>query len=554
MTTSDAFIANPSIKVDAARAAQAASKTGDRPRSAADDQRFADELRAARADDAREAKAARTDAAQARAADDRAADDRAAADRAAEERAAEDRAAEDRARADAREDDQSGRDANDDTADDNTAETAADASSSSEAAAAEGATADTAPVFDIIAGDDAAQANQPAADQVQAAANGLPGTPAQAAEAQAGTQAAAATAGGTEGQQTGATAAVPTSNAGTPAKAAATAAQQTAAAAGTAQAATPADEAASQLTATQAAQTGKSDAARADAALRDAAAAPQDTDVAADTGLAAKAAASGQKRGLGFAAAESLSENRSEARPSGDTARPAMPEQATATDRAQQPGTTPAAAQRSAASEIAMQAAFTRPATPAAGLEGQAAGADAASGSLTQSADGTAPQPSTTIRAIVTATAQPGTPAQPQTPARDIAVTMQRNLANGTNRFEIRLDPAELGRIDVRMELGADGRVQAHLTVEKPETLEMLQRDAKSLEKALADAGLDMEQGSLGYSLRDDGSQRDFASGRGDADALSRPQGDEELAADLAAVQHVYALKAGSGTGVDIRI
>ena len=305
---------------------------------------------------------------------------------------------------------------------------------------------------------------------------------------------------------------------------------------------------------TQAAQTGKSDAARADAALRDAAAAPQETDVAADNGLAAKAAAGGQKRGLGFAAAESLSENRSEARPAGDTARPATPEQAASADRAQQPGTTPAAAQRSAASEIALQAALTRPAAPAAGLEGQAAGADAASGTLTQSADGAAPQPSTTLRAIVTATAQPGTPAQPQTPARDIAVTMQRNLANGTNRFEIRLDPAELGRIDVRMELGADGRVQAHLTVEKPETLEILQRDAKSLEKALADAGLDMEQGSLGYSLRDDGSQRDFASGRGDADALSRPQGDEELAADLAAVQHVYALKAGSGTGVDIRI
>lgn len=293
--------------------------------------------------------------------------------------------------------------------------------------------------------------------------------------------------------------------------------------------------------------TADSTAAKAQATIRDAAAAPVETEVAA----ASTSAQAAGKRGLGHATAESMQDAKADAKPTAKSASATQaPDAAASTDK---PTTTAPAAQRTSASEIALQAILAKPAgTP---QDIRIAGLDGTANAPLQSTDSAAPQPSVTVRAIVAASAQPGTPVQPQTPAREIAINMAKNLGNGTNRFEIRLDPAELGRIDVRMELGNDGRVQAHLTVEKPETLEMLQRDARSLEKALSDAGLDMENGSLGYSLRDDSDGSDFAANRDAADGTSdKTPTEDELAADLAAVQHIYALKAGSGSGVDIRI
>ena len=61
---------------------------------------------------------------------------------------------------------------------------------------------------------------------------------------------------------------------------------------------------------------------------------------------------------------------------------------------------------------------------------------------------------------------------------------------SGKSRFEIRLDPAELGRIDVRIDVDRHGQVTSHLTVERPETLSMLRQDANQLQRALDDAGL----------------------------------------------------------------
>jgi flagellar hook-length control protein FliK len=48
------------------------------------------------------------------------------------------------------------------------------------------------------------------------------------------------------------------------------------------------------------------------------------------------------------------------------------------------------------------------------------------------------------------------------------------------------------------------------VTVERPSTLELLQCDVKGLERALHDAGLNMEGGDLSFSLGHSGDQ-DFA-------------------------------------------
>ena len=70
-----------------------------------------------------------------------------------------------------------------------------------------------------------------------------------------------------------------------------------------------------------------------------------------------------------------------------------------------------------------------------------------------------------------------------------------------TKNITLQLDPPELGRVEVKMEFGKDKTVKAHLIVEKPETYLMLQRDAASLERALQNAGLETDSGSLNYEM-----------------------------------------------------
>ncbi|MFC7332240.1 flagellar hook-length control protein FliK [Rhodocista pekingensis] len=102
-----------------------------------------------------------------------------------------------------------------------------------------------------------------------------------------------------------------------------------------------------------------------------------------------------------------------------------------------------------------------------------------------------------------------GSRAAPQTlPAlQQVAVTIQRGAQEGRNQLTVQLRPDELGRIDVRLEFDSGGRIRARVTADNPYTLDLLQRDSRGLEKALQDAGLRADSGSLSFSLRDEGRQ-----------------------------------------------
>ena len=83
-----------------------------------------------------------------------------------------------------------------------------------------------------------------------------------------------------------------------------------------------------------------------------------------------------------------------------------------------------------------------------------------------------------------------------------VAFEMVRQVHQGTSRFTIRLDPPELGRVDVKMHVDSTGALNARLTVDRAETLDLFQRDQRSLERALAQAGLDTNKTNLEFSLR----------------------------------------------------
>ncbi len=139
-------------------------------------------------------------------------------------------------------------------------------------------------------------------------------------------------------------------------------------------------------------------------------------------------------------------------------------------------------------------------------------------------------------------------------PSMAIALQIARNVQKGINRFDIRLDPPELGRIDVRMEVQRDGHVAAHLTVESAQTLDLLQRDQRALQQALTDAGLQTNSDSLSFSLRDQnmgGGAQGSAGNGGGSGGGSEIAPIEETAASST---QIYNLNLSASGGVDIRV
>lgn len=105
-----------------------------------------------------------------------------------------------------------------------------------------------------------------------------------------------------------------------------------------------------------------------------------------------------------------------------------------------------------------------------------------------------------------------------------------------------------MGRIDVRMEVRRDGHVMAHLTVEKPETLELLQRDARALQQALNNAGLNADENSLNFSLHDQNAEND----RGDI--AGNDQADDSTDDVETTTAPIYNVNLSATGGIDIRV
>jgi flagellar hook-length control protein FliK len=138
-------------------------------------------------------------------------------------------------------------------------------------------------------------------------------------------------------------------------------------------------------------------------------------------------------------------------------------------------------------------------------------------------------------------------------PLSGLAVEIAASVQSGKTRFEVRLDPADLGRIDVRIDVDRNGQVTSHLTVEKPETLTMLQQDAPQLQQALNDAGLKTGSGGLQFSLRDQSSSGQNHHNQSGA----QPQRlviTEEDTVPATIAGRSYGRTLGASGGVDIKV
>jgi hypothetical protein len=130
----------------------------------------------------------------------------------------------------------------------------------------------------------------------------------------------------------------------------------------------------------------------------------------------------------------------------------------------------------------------------------------------------------------------------------EVAVTIATRFKSGESRFQIRLDPAELGRIDVDLTVDKGGRATTTLTVERMDTLDLLQRDSRALERALGAAGFKADPGSLQFNLRDPGQGNSgFQPGQGHAQ-------DHRHAQDQGAPRRFMFAGPGEGQGPTARM
>jgi hypothetical protein len=165
---------------------------------------------------------------------------------------------------------------------------------------------------------------------------------------------------------------------------------------------------------------------------------------------------------------------------------------------------------------------------------------------------GMGPAQASPAQALAAAT-RPTPVAQPV--AEQLAVHIVKAAADGMDKISIKLRPAALGHIEVQLELSHDGRITAVVTAEKSETLDLLQRDARGLERALQEAGLKTNSDSLNFNLRGE----DREAGQDASDHAARGDGIQVAIETLDDNIHTaqmggYANARAALGGVDIRV
>lgn len=87
-----------------------------------------------------------------------------------------------------------------------------------------------------------------------------------------------------------------------------------------------------------------------------------------------------------------------------------------------------------------------------------------------------------------------------------VKVNITKSAVKGIDKIDVSLKPEELGRIEIKMQIAKDGKLHAHIVASRPETMEILQKDAQALQKAFNDAGFQTDEGSLSFAFREEGS------------------------------------------------
>jgi len=138
-----------------------------------------------------------------------------------------------------------------------------------------------------------------------------------------------------------------------------------------------------------------------------------------------------------------------------------------------------------------------------------------------------------------------------------LAAQMARRLDDGVTRFDLQLNPGDLGRVDVRLEIDAAGGIRAAFTFEDAHAAGELGRRADELQKSLESAGFNLS-GGLTFDIAGDRSQgrnpgwADARDGRNPAPAAPEREAGREGPSEI--TEALSGRRMAARSGVDIRI
>lgn len=126
-----------------------------------------------------------------------------------------------------------------------------------------------------------------------------------------------------------------------------------------------------------------------------------------------------------------------------------------------------------------------------------------------------------------------------------VGIEIARRVSAGGDELLIRLDPAEMGRVEVRMSFDERGSLRAVVAADSPVALDMLRRESAELGRALNDAGIRSDAQSFRFDSRSGDSQQSWhRSQQGGAGAGNSQTAD---ASDLDEAEVVHRPLRGSG-------
>ena len=154
----------------------------------------------------------------------------------------------------------------------------------------------------------------------------------------------------------------------------------------------------------------------------------------------------------------------------------------------------------------------------------------------------------------------PPPPTKPPLPVEQVALQIKKAIGAGIDKINIKLSPAHLGKVEVRMEIARDGQLTATILADRPETLELLQRDIRGLERALQDGGLKTDSQSFNFSLKEQAQQqiadrnknKDTQNNNNQENRESNSDENQELSNGV--YEGSYGSNLANNGGIDIRI
>ncbi len=107
--------------------------------------------------------------------------------------------------------------------------------------------------------------------------------------------------------------------------------------------------------------------------------------------------------------------------------------------------------------------------------------------------------------APIAASADPMVPARAGQLGHALGVEIARKVEAGENTLRVRMNPAELGRVEVTLAFDDNGRLHATMRAESQHALDLLRQDAPDLGRALDSAGIRTDTQSFRFESRGDG-------------------------------------------------